>query len=84
MSDLICCVRLVDRALGPRCRTFVGPNEEQFVWKSKNNLLEVRTRFCFPSPFEIKGSLTPSAVVRQNRVQTHCRVGFARTFIGRP
>jgi len=50
VSDLIRCGQLVDRALGSRCRMFVGPNEEQYVWKSKNNLLEVRTYFRFPSP----------------------------------
>jgi hypothetical protein len=40
------------------------------------------SRSVFHPPFEITHSLSHSAVVRQKREQTHCRVGFARTFVG--
>ena len=33
---------VTERTLTCRSRTFVGPNEEEYVWRSKNDQLEVR------------------------------------------
>ena len=78
MSDPIFCVQRVDGAPARRSRTFVGPDQEEYVWKSKNNRLEVRTR-----PLETDPSLSASAVARQERTQNRCRVWFARAFTDR-
>ena len=53
MSYLIFCVSNVvtGMALACRSRTFVGPNEEEYVWRSKNDQLEVRV--CSGSPHPV-------------------------------
>ena len=50
MSNPVFYAQLVNRAVGCRSRTFVGPDEQQYVWKSKNNRLEVRITPIFPRP----------------------------------
>ena len=58
---------LIKKILACSSRTFIGPDEAQYVWKSKNNRLEVRTYSIFRVRFEIKLmnlSDTLTAVVR--------------------
>jgi hypothetical protein len=41
---------LTTRTLACSSRTFIGPDRAQYVWKSKNNRLEVRIYSSFPCP----------------------------------
>lgn len=45
---------LTTRTLACSCRAFIGPDETQYVWKSKDNRLEVRIYSAFHVQFEIK------------------------------
>jgi hypothetical protein len=74
---------LTTRALACSSRAFIGPDETQYVWKSKDNRLEVRIYSAFYVPFEIKDvnlSDALTAVVRQERAKAHGGVWFEGAF----